>query len=148
MKATELLKTDHRNVIELIHQAKRVGRRNALLLNRIYDNYKVHTECELKVFYPEMKKLEREEIEKNIEEHREMDRLLDELMVIRIVKGKDAFMEDLIAFEQKIQEHFQDEEANLFPAAENQLLEKLDQLGDRIEDLKIDLRTGGYGMAA
>lgn len=55
MKATELLKTDHRNVIELIHQAKRVGRRNALLLNRIYDNYKVHTECELKIFYPEMK---------------------------------------------------------------------------------------------
>lgn len=148
MKATELLKTDHRNLIELIHQAKRVGKRNALLLNRIYDNYKVHTESEQQVFYPAMKKIGHEEIRKNIEEHREMDQLLDEMMAIRLVKGKDVFMEDLAVFEQKIQAHIRDEEENLFPAAEDQLRDKLDDLGDRIADLKIDLRTGGYGMAA
>ncbi len=77
-----------------------------------------------------------------------MDQLLDEMMAIRLVKGKDVFMEDLAVFEQKIQAHIRDEEENLFPASEDQLRDKLDDLGDRIADLKIDLRTGGYGMAA
>ena len=134
--------------MELIHQARRVGKRNALLLQRIYDNVKVHTECEEKIFYPAMKKAGYKEIQKNIDEHVEIDNLLEELMAIRIVKGKDAFTEDLSAFEQKIQSHIEEEENRLFPAAEDQLKNQLDDLGDRIEDLKIDLRIRGYGMAA
>jgi hemerythrin superfamily protein len=148
MKATEMLKTDHRNLIELIHQAKRTGKRNALILQRIYDNFKVHAECEEKIFYPAMKKAGYKEIQKNVEEHREMDQLLEEVMAIRIVKGVDVFMDDLTAFERKLQEHVREEEERLFPAAEDRLKDNLDDLGDGIEDLKIDLRTRGYGMAA
>lgn len=148
MKATELLKTDHRNVIELIHQARRVGKRNALLLNRIYDNFKVHATCEEEIFYPAMKKIGHKEVQKSVDEHRELDRLLEELMAIRIVKGVDLFMKELTAFEEALRSHVREEEDQLFVAAEDQLGDKLDDLGEKIEDLKIDLRTSRFGMAA
>src|SRR3569832_931593 len=52
MKATEILKTDHRILLALVDQAQRMKERNALLLQRLYDNLKVHTACEEQIFYP------------------------------------------------------------------------------------------------
>jgi hemerythrin-like domain-containing protein len=148
MKATEILKTDHRTLIALIHELKTVGKRDAILMERIYDNFKVHSQCEEQLFYPAMKEIGYTEVQQSIEEHREMDALLEELVAIRIQKAIDIFLGELNTFEQKIQEHVEEEEELLFSAADDQLGDKLDGLGEQMAQLKIGLRTSRYGMAA
>lgn len=59
-----------------------------------------------------------------------------------------VFMEVLDTLDQKVRAHFQEEEERLIPAAEEGIAERLDDLGAQIEQLKIDLRTSQYGMAA
>jgi hemerythrin-like domain-containing protein len=148
MKAVEILRADHRTVMEFIHRLRATGKRNAILLQQVYDSFKVHTRCEEQIFYPAMREIGHTEVQQSVEEHHEMDHLLEELMVIRIQKGAEVFLEELGAFEQMIQEHVEDEEELLFSAAEDQLKDKLEEMGDQIERLKIDLRTSRYGMAA
>lgn len=148
MKATDILKTDHRMVLDLINQLRATGKRDAILLQRIYDSLKVHTQCEEEIFYPAMKEIDSEEVRISIEEHQEIDHLLEDLMAIRIQKGMVVFFEMLNALEQKIRQHVEEEEQRLFPEAEERLKGELERLGNRIEQYKIDLRTSQYGMAA
>lgn len=148
MKATEILKDDHKNVLDLINRLKALKQRNAILLQRIYDNLKVHTQCETQIFYPALDGIEHDEVQTCIEEHQEFDDVLEELMAIRIQKGMAVFMEVLDTLDRKVRAHFQEEEERLMPAAEEGIPERLDDLGRQIEDLKADLRTSQYGMAA
>lgn len=149
MKATEILKTDHRNVLDLIEQAKKMKERNALLLQRLYDNLKVHTTCEERIFYPAVDGLNhQDQVQQSIREHQEIDDLLEEVMVIRAQKGMNMLLQEIGNLGEKLQQHIQREEALLFPEAEDQLAGSLDDLGSRIEQMRIDLRTSEYGMAA
>ncbi len=148
MKATEILKKDHQTVLDLINRLKALKQRNAILLQRIYDNLKVHTQCEVQIFYPALEGIEREEVQTSIEEHQEADDVLEELMAIRIQKGMAVFLEVLDTLDQKVRAHFQEEEERLIPAAEEGLQDRLEDLGNQIDRLKIDLRTSQYGMAA
>lgn len=149
MKVTEILKTDHRSLLDLIDQAGRMRERNALLLQRLYDNLKVHTACEERIFYPAVNGLDHhEEIQRSIEEHQAIDDLLEEVMVIRAQKGIDMLRQEVTTLGEKLKQHIQKEEGTLFPQAEEALKERLDDLGGQIERLKIDLRTSEYGMAA
>jgi iron-sulfur cluster repair protein YtfE (RIC family) len=149
MKATEILKTDHRNVLDLIDQGKVMKERNALLLQRLYDNLKVHTACEEQIFYPAVNGLDHhDEIQRSIEEHQAIDDLLEEVMAIRAQKGIDTLRQEVTTLGEMLQQHIQKEEGVLFPEAEDQLKGRLDDLGNQIERLKIDLRTSEYGMAA
>lgn len=148
MKATEILKKDHQTVLDLINRLKALKQRNAILLQRIYDNLKVHTQCELQIFYPALEGIEHEEVQTAIEEHQEADDVLEELMAIRIQKGMAVFLEVLDTLDQKVRAHFQEEEERLIPAAEERLQDRLEDLGNQIDRLKIDLRTSQYGMAA
>lgn len=148
MKATEILKKDHQTVLDLINRLKALKQRNAILLQRIYDNLKVHTQCEVQIFYPALEGIEHEEVQTSIEEHQEADDVLEELMAIRIQKGMAVFLEVLDTLDQKVRAHFQEEEERLIPAAEEGLQDRLEDLGNQIDRLKIDLRTSQYGMAA
>jgi hemerythrin-like domain-containing protein len=148
MKATEILKADHQTVIELTDQLKGVGKRNAILLQRIYDSFKVHTQCEEQIFYPAMKEIGYTEVQQSVVEHKEMDHLLEEVMALPIQEEADFFFDGLNKFEQLIQEHIQEEEELLFSAAEDQLRDTLEVLGNQIDQLKLNLRSRQYGMAA
>jgi hemerythrin-like domain-containing protein len=140
--------TDHQNLIDLIDQLKTMKERNALLLQRLYDNFKVHTQVEERIFYPAMKEIEPELSEKSADEHQEMDRLVEEVIITRDRKGLEVLLGEINTLAQIFQRHVQQEEAKLFPKAEDHLGDKLDKLGAQIENLKIDLRTTQYGMAA
>ncbi|MBI3802619.1 MAG: hemerythrin domain-containing protein [Nitrospirae bacterium] len=148
MKATELLKADHRNVFDLMNQLRAAGKRDALLLQRIYDSLKVHTQCEEEIFYPAMQPMNPDEIQRARTAHNEIDDLLEELMAIRIQKGMVVFFEVLNNLEQKLRQHVEEEEGKIFPEAEERLKGNLEEMGNRIEEYKIDLRTTNYGMAA
>ena len=100
MKATEVLKADHRNVFDLMNQLRAAGKRDALLLQRIYDSIKVHTQCEEEIFYPAMQPINSDEIQRARTAHDEIDDLLEELMAIRIQKGMVVFFEVLNQLEQ------------------------------------------------
>ncbi len=151
MKATEILKTDHQNLLKLIDQLKTTaegGERDAIALQRVYDSLIVHTRCEEQIFYPAMRSIDEGEVQTSIEAHQEIDDLLEELVAIRIQKGIDLFLNLLNQLEQKTRSHIQEEEARLIPEAEDRLKGKLEELGNQIEWLKVDLRTTQFGMAA
>jgi hemerythrin superfamily protein len=90
MNAIDLLKKQHREVEELFEEFERAGdnatKTKERLCRKISDQLAVHAEIEEKLFYPEAKQENTEEIlRESVEEHLAMKRILADL----VEKGTD-----------------------------------------------------------
>lgn len=144
MKATELLIEDHKTVKDLILELKSAKDKGDLLV-RLENEIQLHTQSEEQIFYPAMREYDNELVEHSIEEHQQVDQILTDLVGLT---GKDKnFKKKLSELEKALDDHIEEEEGKLFPEAEENLGDQLDQLGEQIENLKRDLSAGGR-MAA
>src|SRR5258708_35183437 len=89
MDATDLLIKDHENVQDLFAQAERAGedaQKKAMLFAKIRDELQIHTRIEEEIFYPAVADLPvdraKAEIERSLEDHEEVDDLLDDLEML------------------------------------------------------------------
>jgi hemerythrin superfamily protein len=144
MKATELLIEDHKNVKDLIQELKS-SKDKGDLLARIDNEIQLHSQVEEQIFYPAMREYDRELVEHSIEEHHQVDQILTNLVGMSV--NEKNFKKKLSELEKALNDHIEEEEGKLFPEAEENLGDQLDQLGERIENLKKDLSAGGR-MAA
>ncbi|MCG3112006.1 MAG: hemerythrin domain-containing protein [Candidatus Manganitrophus sp. SB1] len=142
MKATELLIEDHKTVKDLIQELKSAKDKGDLLV-RLENEIQLHTQSEEQIFYPAMREYDNELVEHSIEEHQQVDQILTDLVGLT---GKD-FKKKLSELEKALDDHIEEEEGKLFPEAEENLGDQLNQLGEQIENLKRDLSAGGR-MAA
>lgn len=139
MKATQLLKKDHQKVKDMVKKLKSAKEDREALLSTIEEEIKIHTQCEEEIFYPAVKKFDSELVEESIEEHREVDSILAELM--DIVDGEDEeFTEKVAELEENLLHHMDEEEGEMFPMAEKELKEELEDLGNQIEALKDEIQ--------
>jgi hemerythrin superfamily protein len=145
MKATEILKKDHQQVKTLIRQCKESPKRDTEIMQQIYDSIKVHSRCEEEIFYPAMREFVPEKIQNAIEEHQEVDDLLEELIGL---DDRKEFEEKLNELEESLLHHIREEEGALFPVAEDQLDKYMDELGSRIQKLKQHLASTQFRKAA
>lgn len=146
MDATELLIKDHENVQELfsqIEQASEDAEKKAMLFDKISEELQVHTRIEEEIFYPAVADLPvdraKEDIERSLQDHEEVDDLLDDLEAL---SPEDAdFDERMSELMDAVRKHIKLEQEEVFKVARAGLgEEKLQELGREMEELKRSLQ--------
>jgi len=138
MKATTLLKEDHDKVMDLIRQLKSARKNKMELVAEIEKEIQIHSECEETIFYPEMKKIDSELIAESLEEHHQVDLVLAELKEMTGEEG-ELFDAKVTVLEEMLKHHMEEEEGEMFPKAEKELKDQLEELGAEIEYFKGEL---------
>lgn len=159
--ATKLLKSQHDDVRDLFKQYEDSGENAHAARKRLIDEasrqLEVHSELEERIFYPACRELEDEDARKmvgeSLEEHLIVKRLIKELAVL---DGSDErFEAKASVLKESVEHHADEEERDLFPAAEKEFdRERLAELGRQMEALKGRLtrstrpRPGGVRRSA
>jgi len=133
MKATELLKRDHRAVQALFDQyGKARPAEKAEIFRRLKQELDLHTRIEEDVFYPALHKARPgAKVREALEEHHVVDALLSELADLSIGEVFDAKMKVL---RENVEHHVKEEEREMFEDAKKSFSPtKLEELGMQLE---------------
>jgi iron-sulfur cluster repair protein YtfE (RIC family) len=150
MLATEILKQDHRevmNLIELLENAEdNDGDDNRETFGRLRDALMLHMQEEEEIYYPALAALEdfADEIEDNVADHEMVKDNLAEMSGLE--PTSDEFQNLLTETKAAIEMHVTKEEDDIFPESIELLGEdRIAELGDEIEQLKSE---GGLSHSA
>jgi iron-sulfur cluster repair protein YtfE (RIC family) len=137
MNAIELLRKDHEKVKQMFAEYDLADDRKREIAESVFRELEAHSRVEEDIFYPAVRKHSnkqgKEMVKHSLEEHREVDDLISEL---RAMDPSDPDFDD--RFEEMIEDvehHIEQEEAEMFPMAED-LGKELDRLGEQIEEEK------------
>ena len=140
MKATDLLKKQHKNVKALFKKVKNTegGRQRRQLMDQIASELKIHTKIEEEIFYPAVRELgtskAEEMIDEAFEEHHVVDLVLAELP--RVDPEDERFDAKMTVLSELIEHHVEEEEGELFPMAEKKLgKDRLQMLGEQMQSM-------------
>jgi len=139
MKATDLLKKQHRQVEKLFKQAEKAqSRQRRQLMEQIVEQLKLHTKIEEEIFYPAVRELgtskAEEMIDEAFEEHHVVDLVLAELP--KVDPEDERFEAKMTVLSELVQHHVEEEEGELFPMAEKKLgAERIKELGQQMEQM-------------
>ena len=148
MDATDLLMKDHENVQGLFAQFERASedaQKKSMLFEKIKDELQMHTKVEEEIFYPAVEELSieraKDDIERSIQDHEEVDALLDELQSL---SPDDAdFDEKMTELMDAVRSHIQLEQEEVFKVARAGLgEEQLQELGREMEEFKESMKEG------
>ena len=150
MKATDLLKKQHRHVKGLFKQLEKTedgeGRRE--LMNEVAQALKIHTQVEEEIFYPAVAELgtqkAREMVMEAVEEHNVVDLVLAELP--KVDPEDDRFAAKMTVLKELIEHHVEEEESEMFKLAQKLGADELKELGARMEEMAS--RVGRQSRAA
>jgi hemerythrin superfamily protein len=140
--AIEMLKADHQKVRDLFQQYMAASDQNAKsqIAEQVFVELETHAQLEEMVFYPAFEEEADDEgrqlVEEARQEHQEVKDLIAEL------RGRDADDEFDARFRElmeNVEHHVQEEEAQMFPEAEEILAEELDELMDEMQEIKAQL---------
>ena len=150
MLATEILKQDHRevmNLIELLENAEdNDADDNRETFGRLRDALMLHMQEEEEIYYPALAALEdfADEIEDNVADHEMVKDNLAEMSGLE--PTSDEFQNLLTETKAAIEMHVTKEEDDIFPESIEQLGEdRIAELGEEIEQLKSE---GGMSHSA
>src|SRR6266851_7936025 len=146
MDATELLMKDHENVQGLFAQFERSredAQKKAMLFEKIKDELQMHTKVEEEIFYPAVEELPieraKDDIERSIQDHEEVDSLLHELQSL---SPDDAdFDEKMAELMDAVRGHIELEHEEVFKVARAGLgEERLNEMGREMEEFKRSMK--------
>ena len=150
MLATEILKQDHRevmNLIELLENAEdNDADENRETFSRLRDALMLHMQEEEEIYYPALASLEdfADDVEDNVADHEMVRDNLAEMSGLDPVS--EDFQDLLAETKAAIEMHVTKEEDDIFPESIEQLGEdRIAELGDEIEQLKSE---GGLSHSA
>ena len=140
MKATDLLKKQHRQVEKLFKQAESATqpKQRRQLMDQIVEMLKMHTKIEEEIFYPAVRELgtskAEEMIDEAFEEHHVVDLVLAELPAID--PEDDRYEAKITVLSELVEHHVEEEEGEMFPMAEKKLgAERVKELGQQMEQM-------------
>jgi hemerythrin superfamily protein len=140
MKATQLLKKQHREVEALFKQVEGTDdtRSRRRLMGEIEEKLKLHTSIEEEIFYPAVKELEakvkkaKEMVMEAFEEHHVVDLVLAELP--KVDPAADTFEAKMTVLKELVEHHVEEEEEEMFPMAEKRFgAERSRELAEQME---------------
>lgn len=147
MNAIDLLKQQHREVEDLFEEFEAQGegarKTKERLCRQIADQLAVHAEIEEKIFYPEAKQKNIEEIlRRAVEEHLAMKRTLTDLIEADVEDAQfDARMNVL---KELVEHHVEEEEKDLFPKVGKACSKAdLEDMGARMQEMAAELESEG-----
>lgn len=139
MKATDLLKKQHRQVKGLFKQLEKTedsrGRRQ--LMEQITQALKMHTQLEEEVFYPAVAELGTQKARtmtmEAFEEHHVVDLVLAELP--KVDPEDERFEAKMTVLKELIEHHVEEEESEMFELAQKIGPDGLKELGERMNEM-------------
>ena len=138
MKATDLLKKQHKEVKALFKKVEGTenARQRRQLLNEISQSLEGHTLIEEEIFYPAVRGLETEKAEEMVleayEEHHVVKLVLAELP--RVNPEDERFEAKMTVLSELVEHHADEEEKEMFKAAQKLGKDELDSLGAQMEE--------------
>jgi hemerythrin-like domain-containing protein len=136
MKATDLLKKQHREVKALFKKVEKSenARERRQLMDQISQQLELHTQIEEEIFYPAVResgKKAEEMIDEAYEEHHVVKLVLQELP--QVDPEDERFEAKMTVLSELVQHHVEEEESEMFKIAEKGLgKERLTELGDEM----------------
>jgi hemerythrin-like domain-containing protein len=111
------------------------------LAEQVFVELEMHAQLEENVFYPAVNE-ETEEgpalVKESLSEHETVKHLIQELRgMAHDTDAFDAKFQELI---HNVEHHVEEEEAEMFPLAEEELAEDLTEMKDEMQELKADLQ--------
>ncbi len=152
MNAIDLLTQQHREVEELFEKFETSGegatKTRERVCQQIGDALAVHATIEEKVFYPESKQANTEELlRESVEEHLAMKKLLADIIASDL--DDPQFEAKMKVLKEQVLHHVEEEERELFPLVSKSCsTEELDDMGSRMEELAEELEEEGQPRAA
>jgi hemerythrin superfamily protein len=151
MKATDLLKKQHRDVKAMFKKMDKTesarGRRE--LMDQIAGALEMHTTIEEEIFYPAVKGLETKKADEMVaeayEEHHVVKLLLKELPTVD--PEDERFEAKMTVLSELVEHHADEEEEEMFKTAERLGDEELRALGERMEARMGGVRPKGRQAA-
>jgi len=146
LKATEVLRGDHRKVEALFAQYETASGEHSqkeTLIQQICHELDVHTRLEEEIFYPLIQVALHEEGEQLIAEasnaHKMVKDLIEQLTsMIPDEAASDAALQQL---KQAVTHHVEEEEKEILPKAEQRLGDQLESLGARLQQYRQQLHS-------
>lgn len=149
MNAIDLLKADHKVVLDLLEQlsatTERAVKKRVELINKLEAELFVHTHIEEEIFYPAYKKAGEKDQAKMyfeaIEEHRAVDALV--LPHLKTTKPDSVeFSGRAKVLKELLEHHIEEEEESMFKEAKKLLTAaQLKELGAQMEERKVALKS-------
>jgi hemerythrin-like domain-containing protein len=146
VKATELLKRQHREVKRLFKEIDSTedARQRRQLLDRISEALRAHTAIEEEIFYPAVREIGTNKAEEmvleSLEEHHVVDLVLAELP--KLDPEDERFPAKMTVLSELVEHHADEEEEEMFPMAERKLGgERLSELGQQVATRMEELRA-------
>jgi iron-sulfur cluster repair protein YtfE (RIC family) len=136
MKATDLLKKQHRDVKALFRRAKKAeaGERRDIM-DEISEQLSHHMEIEEEIFYPAVRAIGTKKTDEMIpeayEEHHVVKLVLNELP--NVDPEDERFEAKMTVLDELIQHHVDEEEEEMFKIAQKLGNERLQELGEQME---------------
>ncbi|HEX3176094.1 MAG TPA: hemerythrin domain-containing protein [Methylomirabilota bacterium] len=140
MKATDLLKKQHRSVEKLFKKAQNTedarGRRQ--LMEQIASELQMHTKIEEEIFYPAVRETgtskASEMVDEAFEEHHVVKLVLEELP--KVDPEDERFEAKMTVLSELVEHHVEEEEGEMFPMAEKKLgAQRIKDLGQQMEQM-------------
>ena len=141
--AIAMLKADHQRVKDLFahYEAAENVETKRTLADQVFRELDTHAQLEETIFYPTVN----EEtdtgpalVKDSLEAHQTMKQLILELR--DIAHDTDEFETKFHALIRTVAHHVEEEEAEMFPLAEQELMDDLDEMKDEMQELKADLQ--------
>lgn len=147
--ATTMIRMDHTHVLATFHRYHidtSPGRKKAIA-ETIAAALEIHARLEEEIFYPAMRSVDPDLVDKSIPEHNDMRRLIAQLRQTR--PEDQAFDMTLMELMRDVIRHVADEETRLLPDAERVLGERrLAELGAEMTRRRFELVTPRAGEIA
>jgi hypothetical protein len=145
MKATDLLKSQHREVKALFRRAKKAeGEECREVLDEITEKLRHHMYIEENVFYPAVQDLgtkkTAEMVPEAYEEHHVVQLVLNELPDVD--PEDERFQAKMTVLDELIQHHVDEEEKEMFEAAQKLGDDRLNELGAEMEAIPVGAAGG------
>ena len=146
--ATTMIRMDHTHVVATFHKYRvdASPAKKRALANTICLALEIHAKLEEEIFYPAMRKVDPELIDKSIPEHNEMRRLIAQLRSAD--PSEPSFDRALMELMRDVLRHVADEETMLLPDAERVIGDRLGEIGARMTRRRIELMAPKAGQIA
>jgi hemerythrin-like domain-containing protein len=142
--AIAMLKADHQRVRDLFQQYEATSHVEArwTIAEEVFIELETHAQLEENIFYPAVNE-ETDEgpelVKESLAEHETMKNLIQQLRDMGPhSRGFDAKFRELL---QNVEHHVEEEEAEMFPLAKEELEEDMQDLRDEMQELKAQILT-------
>jgi hypothetical protein len=146
--AISMIRMDHTHVIATFHRYRidASPSRKRAIADAIGMALEIHARIEEEIFYPAMRRVDPDLVDKSIPEHNDMRRLIAGLRELE--PADPAFDRTMMELMREVMRHVADEETMLLPDAERVLADQLPELGARMTRRRLELAAPRAGEIA